>query len=310
MNKSLKKNIGFISLLIGSWVVMFFITTNWWILEIKLEIIKPPSEGYYLSLVYFLPIFYCIIFGYVFALLLTYRKAVPARGLYKSISVWRTAIWCIPSLAFALWSIMALCFVFIPSDPPWFDGTYYFNFELNCGVIVGIVLGLLRNTLIAETGNKFISALAVLKILIPTAIYFLLFYLVSIHIRTNIHRLYGSANYGFGAYWMTVGNVIFFGILFGVLFRIPQFSLRGKWVYRSNGTSAWVIILAILIVGVGFVWAFSSLKTYLPTFPDGRVPDIAVVWMFALGYLLGRNVEQTEAKREPKGDGSCGSQMA
>ena len=132
---------------------------------------------------------------------------------------------------------------------------------------------------------------------------FPLFYLSSICVQSNIFGLYGYADYGAGAYWMTIGNVMFFGILFGVLFRLPRFSLRIRWVFRLDRTFIWIIILAILVVFMGLAWEALT-KEYVPAFPSpvGRVPDIAVVWTFALGYFLGRNIEQKRNNHENQRD--------
>jgi len=310
MNESMKNNnIGFIALLIGSWGAIYLIIYYWVIFDSTLTIIKPPSgNGFYLSLVYYLPICYCVVFGYVFALVVTRHKTMPEKSrLYKPLIAWRTVIWVVPALVAALWNLLgASAVVIFDSYPPWSDGSYYLNFEISCGVIAGIVLGSLRNMPIEKAGDKRTIFLLALKILISAAIYLLFFCLTSIGVLKTFQGFYGFANYGFGAYWITAVYVIFFGLLFGVLFRVPHFSLRGRWVYRSNGTSTWVIILVIVVVVIGFMWEFPLPNIYLPTFPSprGRVSDIAVIWMFALGYLLGENIEQTGQK------GSCGSQMA
>ena len=193
---------------------------------------------------------------------------------------------------------LSLFSTLVPSRIPfYFDESYFPDFAKNCGIIAGIVLCSLRSAPSDNTQNKRFSFPPSAKTLISAAIYYVLFYLSSICVHINIRKIYGAIDYGFGAYWMTVGNVVFFGALLAVLFRLPSFSLRGGCVYRPGKTIVWVLVLVVLIALIGVLWQFSQ-NTYIPTFPAsrGRVPDIAVVWMFALGYLIGENVKPKEIK--------------
>jgi len=192
-----------------------------------------------------------------------------------------------------LWAFLLYSTSFVHLHPYYIMGSLFPNYSISCGVIGGIVLGSLRHINMRKTESGVGVFFAVIKILISAVAYFLLFGLSSYCVWLTLSWLYGHTNYGFGAYWLTTGNVIFFGALFGVLFRISQFSLRGRWVFRFDKLFLWVVTLAILVVTIGFVWYMAPIIP-IPTFAGarGRVPDIAVIWMFMLGYLIGRNIER------------------
>ena len=297
-NGSKKFNVGFILLLLGSALAVFLIAKYWIVLNSALTIIS-IEDAYYVTLGYFLPIVFCVVFGYVFYLLLRHLNNGGGNlPLPRSVATWRTFVWAAPAIVFALWPPMSLFLMIIPSRIPfYYDESYFPDFAKNCGIIVGIVLCSLRSAPFDKAKSEHFPLPPAVKTLIYAAIYYLLFYLSSICVQKSVRGIYGPIDYGVGAYWMTAGNVIFFGALLAVLFRLPSFSLRSGWVYRPGRTIVWIIILAVLVALTGVVWGLST-NVYIPTFPAsrGRVPDIAVVWMFVLGYLLGGNVKPKEIK--------------
>jgi len=306
-----EKYIRFIILLLASWLAMVWLLHEWTYLEFRL-ILWRSDEGYagsfvFGSFVYFIPVIYCVVFGFAMAALSARRKSWPERKAperkapEKKFVAWMGIVWAVPAIIVALWAPAYLNFTFIASRPPYYFGYLYPDFAVCCGVAAGLVIGSLRYIPIDKDGKTPLLPHA-FKTIISAAVYFLLFCLSSVCVQQNIFKLYGTATAGLGGYWMTAGNVIFFGALFGVMFRLPLFPLRGVFVYRRDNKLILAIILAVLVALMGFVWeAYPGL--YIPGFPMSRycVPSIAVIWMFALGYILGSNIERKQATTNEDG---------
>ena len=298
MSRLTKSHAGVISLLIGSWLAVYLITRYWGVLNYSLTILI-TDKGIPVSLVYFLPFCCCVIFGIVLAGLFSSRKNRPGKNnMPKPVIALRTIVWAVPALVFALWHTMYLFIDFIPR-PFVYDATSHLDFEICCGIIVGIAIGSIRNTAIDNAEGSRVWFSIAFKTVFCSAVYFVIFCLFSVWLQARIYSVYGYADYGLGAYWITAGIVILFGFLFGLFFRLPWFSSRGIWTYRSGGMLIWVIILIVLIIFMGVAWELFT-KVYMPSFPSpkGRIPDIAVIWMLALGYIIGNNIERAEYNAE------------
>ena len=285
MRRQEKNNVWFILLLLGSWLAVYLAAKYWGMLNFSL-VIFITDKGVPVSFVHFLPFCCCAIFGFILALLYAPRKNRSERNSACKLVVSRTIVWAVPAVVFALWHIMYLFITFIPR-PLVYDATFNLDFEICCGVIVGVVIGSIRNTLYSVADNRGLFFF-VLKAIIYSAVYYTAFCLFSIWVQGVFFSIYGPVDYGFGAYWATAAGIIFFGLLFGLFFRLSGVSIREKREVRSGKVFVWVIILIIAIVFMGIMWEVLT-KTYMPSFPSptGRIPDIAVIWMFALGYLLG-----------------------
>ena len=316
MNGSTKKNTGFILLLLLSWAAIFLVADNWFFLTYRLIIWANTQltegttiegsyvsiQGNFISLVYFIPFCFSLFFGFFLALLTQQKPISEKSSLASRIFPLKLIVWGVPAIVFALWLPMYLSCLYIPSRPAYFDGSYFPDFALNCGLVGGIVLGSFRNMPIDEIGSKRHLFYVALKTIFFTVMYYLLFFLSSLCVQLSIMKFYGYADYGIGAYWITMGNAVVFGAFFNVLFRSPRVFLRGRWVFYTGKSLAWIIVLTIVVILMGLMWEVFTTE-FMPTFPSprGRVPDIMVVWMYALGYLLGNNIEQKSDLEDKRG---------